>query len=164
MLGLVVTAIPIAFGLAVMALGARALRTSRRRRGWASVAGTIRTSSVSRREVNVPLLGKTTLRKTGLTFGHAPRVTYAYAVDGTDYTGTRVGAAPQGGSRRRDRGWDLALFDEGRAVTVHHDPANPADSVIYPGPSSGRGPVLLFFVGGVFVAFGLMAWSILGRI
>lgn len=53
-------------------------------------------------------------------------VAYAYAVLGTDYTGTRIGMRPSEArvGPQRDR------FAVGRTLPVRYDPSDPVDSVI----------------------------------
>jgi hypothetical protein len=164
MAGLLFAALPVLFGLSLMGLGLRAQRRARRARTrWTTAPGTIEISSVRVRDVKVPLLGRKTLRTTGFTFGDGPRVTYAFDVDGQTWQGTRIGLPPARKGRRRRPGdtWDLTLFEVGRPVTVYYDPENPADCSLYPAPPGRAAVLALWFMGGAFVLFGVMGWSIL---
>ncbi|KAA2236259.1 DUF3592 domain-containing protein [Salinarimonas soli] len=164
MSGFLFAVLPVLFGIVLIGLAERARRRARARAVWASAPGIIETSSVRVRDVKVPLLGRKTLRTTGLTFGDGPRVTYAFEVEGRTWRGTRIGVPPARKGRRRRRAgetWDLTLFEAGRPVTVHYDPADPASCSLYP-DEPGRGLVAaLWFMGGAFVAFGLMGGWIL---
>ncbi len=163
--GLLLAALPVAFGLALVAVGWRTLRAGRAQAAWASAPGVIEASSVRTREVRLPILGARTLRTSGITFGDGPRVAYAFEVDGRTYRGTRIGTPPARRGRRRRRPgelWDLRLFEAGRPVTVHYDPADPADCMLYPAPT-GPAAFALIALGASFVLFGAMAaWIVRG--
>ncbi len=161
--GLLFAVLPIAFGVALLGIGWRILRSGRARRGWATAPGLIEASSVRSREVKVPLLGRKTLRTSGITFGDGPRITYAFEVEGETYRGTRIGTPParrKSRARRPGEMWDLAPFEAGRPVTVHYDPADPADCILYPTPTRPMA-LSMMALGVTFVLFGAMALSIL---
>lgn len=162
--GFLLAALPVAFGLALIAVGWRTLRAGRAQAAWATAPGVIEASSVRTRELRLPILGTRTLRTSGITFGDGPRITYSFEVEGQAYRGTRIGTPPARRGRRRRPGelWDLRLFEAGRPVTVHFDPADPADCMLYPAP---RGPAAfaLLAMGLSFVLFGAMAaWIVRG--
>ena len=69
---------------------------------------------------------------------------YAYEVGGDAFVGTRLGA---GAIATSDRGWHeraAAALRPGTAVTVFHDPANPAVSLLEPGVTGGHLFLALF--------------------
>jgi hypothetical protein len=157
---------PIAIGIFLWWLGIKGLTMSRKQRGWATTQGVIKTSSVKTSEVNVPFLGATKVRSTGWSGGGTPNVTYEYEVAGQTYTGTKVGMPPQrrrwgGGRYGRGIDWNLALYEEGASIPVHYDPANPSDAILHKAEGSGCATVMLWIVGGVFVAMGLLAWGVI---
>jgi hypothetical protein len=75
------------------------------------------------------------------------RAAYRYVVDGKTYQGFREGFAYKDGP----------LFDPGAAVKVYYDPADPSESVLYPGESDKRWP--LGVAAGLSVFLGLFAWA-----
>ncbi len=163
--GLLFAGLPVAFGAVLIWLGLKARREGRAQGRFATAPGVIVSSSVRNREIKMPILGRRTLRTSGITFGDGPRVSYSFEVDGETYAGTRIGAPPARRKRRRRRPgemWDLQLFEVGRAVTVHYDPRDPARCVLYPEPTGGTA-LALFAMGGAFMLFGLMAgWIVRG--
>ncbi len=72
---------------------------------------------------------------------------YRYVVAGKTYQGFRESFAYKEGP----------LFDPGAAIKVYYDPANPAESVLYPGESDAVWP--LFRAAGLAAFLGLFAWA-----
>jgi hypothetical protein len=156
---------PIAIGLLLWWLGIKGVMLGRKQRNWPCVQGTITASSVATRDVDVPLLGKTTMRSTGWSGSGVPQVTYEYKVNGQTYSGHNVGTPPErnrwfGRRQRGTRDYDLSLFDLGRAAEVHYNPANPSDAVLFKHKGGGCALVVLWLVGGVFITFGWIAWGV----
>ena len=82
--------------------------------GWPSTTGTIVESGTKR-----------------VMFRAQPRVTYSYAVDGTQHTGDRISFAA--GVPPKETASVLARYPAGKSVTVHYAPEKPAESVLEAG-------------------------------
>jgi hypothetical protein len=168
--GFLFALVPIAIGLLLWWLGIKGVMLGRKQRNWPSAPGTITQSSVSTRDVDVPLIGRSTIRSTGWSGSGVPQVAYEYKVNGQTYTGHKVGIPPDrkrgwfSGPQRGTRDYDLSLFDLGRTVEVHYDPANPEDAVLFKHKGGGCALVVLFLVGGVFMFFGWIAWGVISAI
>ncbi len=86
---------------------------------------------------------------------HRPNIVYGYEVGGVRYMGTQVGSAARVSSnlpaliRPRD-----AVYAPGRAVEVHYNPANPADSIVAP----RSGPIRLLWL--IPAAVLMLAWLV----
>ena len=167
MLGILIAIIPIGMGLFLWWFGYKASVASRAQAQWISTQGVIRTSSISKKEVDLPILGRVTTRSTGWTARGLPDVTYEYQVNGQTFTGSAIGTPPLrrkwGASPAGDKG-DLAFYEAGRAVTVFYDPASPSTAVLHRAPASGCALGALFLVGALFVTFGLIAWGIVSSL
>lgn len=157
---------PIGIGFLLWGLGVKGAVAARKQSGWATTQGLIRTSSISTKDVNVPFLGAPRVRSIGWSGTGAPKVTYAYDVEGRTYTGTKVGLPPQRrrwGGHNSSRGidWNLALYEEGASIPVHYDPANPSDAIRHKAEGSGCAMIMLFIVGSIFIGIGLLAWTVI---
>jgi hypothetical protein len=95
-----------------------------------------------------------------------PRIEYAYAVNGKEYTGADDRNVPLFGNKRRTHEVaekESASFPVGSSVRVYYDPENPAEATIMPEPrwndyfQSGLG--VLLFGCGLFV----LLWPRRGR-
>lgn len=91
-------------------------------------------------------------------------ITYEYSVDGRNFEGDRVWfgddySASDASAFRAAVG----RYPVGSAVKVHYDPAEPAESVLEPGPTwSGS---ILYFIGlGLMTLGGLVALSAVGTL
>jgi hypothetical protein len=85
---------------------------------------------------------------------YTPMVTYAYTIQGTEYTGHRIRADASGGDR--DKAFDtINEYPVGSLVDVFYDPEHPDAAVLKQGADTVA--VWLFGgVGGIFVVLGLV--------
>ena len=92
---------------------------------------------------------------------YSPQLEYAYTVDGHGFVGTRIsfGPVPSGGDAVPSQVF-IARYPVGKRIQVFHDPVDPAQSVITPGP--GGNDAGLTIIAGAFLAFGI-AVIVLGR-
>lgn len=141
-----------AMALIALVMGAAGYRRALAQAEWPAVPGTITTSEV----IN------TFLTSPASPPAQVVRIIYAYAAGGTNYTSDQVNLNPVpvlSGSAEGQR--LLATYPAGAAVTVYHDPADPAAAVLEREPS----PVG-FYAGlallGMAVVVGL-AGFVLGR-
>ena len=84
---------------------------------WPSVPGKIVSSKVA---------------STGRTSGDVPiaRVKYAYQVNGTSYTSTRISHNDYGSNIEGQQEGIVARYPPGASVTVHYNPADPASAIL----------------------------------
>ena len=83
---------------------------------------------------------------------YTPVVEYTYTVNGATLQGKRLSP---GGTMSYDYNTAqgiLSRYQPGQPVTVHYDPANPTQAVL---ETKAAGSLLLFILGGVFLAIGL---------
>ena len=96
-------------------------------------------------------------------YTYTPRVTYAYTIQGIEYTGHRIRADDSGGDR--DKAFDtINDYPVGSIVDVFYDPGDPRSSVL----KQGSDPVSVWVfggIGGLFLALGLagVGWMTLFR-
>jgi hypothetical protein len=84
---------------------------------------------------------------------YTPEVIYNYIVNGVQYSGKSIavcGVSKGPGFAKAV----VAKYPEFSKVTVHYNPANPADAVLEPGNIEGLNA--LYVVGGVFGGFGVL--------
>jgi len=110
----------------VLAIGAIVAGTGYARKANAMRGFQMTTGRVVARDV-VAITGDRTEGRWGDGGGWAPRVAYAYSVDGEDLTGDRVAYAPSGLKRSVAERRAAAYPDE---VLVWYDPANPRDAYL----------------------------------
>lgn len=95
---------------------------------------------------------------------YRPDVTYQYTVDGVTYTSETVTFGTEIDTNSRTRAASvLSKFENGSAVTVYYDPADPSQSYLLPRidflPAGG-----LVVVGLLLLADALTPWSRLARV
>jgi len=121
-------------------------RASLATKDWPSVTGEVLSSSVER--VGRP--GSKT---------RAPRVTYAYTVDGVRYEGDRLSFRSYSSRRVSNNraGVIASRYDEGAPVEVHYDPDRPSEAVLIPETDSfGLGVAILALCVGCLALYGWM--------
>ncbi|MCU0706020.1 MAG: DUF3592 domain-containing protein [Fimbriiglobus sp.] len=86
---------------------------------------------------------------------HRLAVTYRYTVDGREFIGDRYRYGMMG---TNDKTWQRvkAQLPPGTAVTVYHDPANPAEATLTRGPQGSD-----LFIGNFLVPFNLVGVGLL---
>ena len=87
---------------------------------------------------------------------YAPTITYTYTVASNTYNGTRIRFAAVGGGDYSETRAILDKYPAGRPLSVHYNPARPAEAVLEPG-EFGRSWGLVW-AGAAFMAFGLLVW------
>ncbi len=137
-----VAALLITVGLAALAFDGFQALEARRMAGWPAVPGRVVVSEIA----PLPFPGRM------MRNAPAARIVYEYAVDGVAFTGERVGlptrpveAESEEGRRR------LQAYPAGAAVTVYHDPADPATAVLERDP-----PDALFVAGSLAIGAGVV--------
>ena len=113
---------------------------------WSKAAGRVVSSRVEGRTE------RTTRNEAAITV-YEPVVDYAYTVAGREYRGSRLAFGASVASSRAWAEGKAAAFPEGREVTVHYNPANPAESVLSPRVAFAWGNLAF-----ALVFFGLAAY------
>ena len=138
------------FGLIFLGVGLFALirgfidfRTSKASREWPSVEGQINTATVEM---------KTEHDEDGTTTSYSPRVVYTYAVSGQQYTSNQVVFGARQWHPSRARAEAKLAYRSGQQVTVHYNPAKPAQAVLEAGATRGAWGMLA--IGIVFTIAG----------
>jgi hypothetical protein len=143
-------------GLALVLVGAVQLALGRaevaRFDGWSSVPGTVRSAGYEIVD---------TWTRYGASWHYRPVLRYRYTVGGAAQKGDTawLGWQPRLRSEAEVEAL-LADFPEGLAVTVRHDPADPARSALFAAVDYGGGlaiviPGLVLLAGGVLLALAL---------
>jgi hypothetical protein len=91
-------------------------------------------------------------------------ITYAYAVNGQQYSGYRVTLMDGSTSARGAVQDALNRYPAGGTVTVYYDPDDPASAILEPGFTSGvllLGALIVCFPGAGMLAFFGSLWQIL---
>ena len=145
-----VGALMIVMGGVFGAVAADNYRDGEATKAWPSTTGHILTADVeedSRRERRDNGSYRT-------RYTYTPRITYAYTIQGIEYTGHRIRADDSGGDR--DKAFDtINEYPVGSLVDVFYDPENPDSAVLKQGADTVA--VWLFGgVGGLFVVLGLV--------
>jgi len=112
---------------------------------WPTAAGTVLTSEV----VPVQVMGNTML---------TPAVTYSYEVGGQTLQsgGLRVGKPRY--FNKPDKAAALAAqYPVGSQVTVHYDPATPANTALDLAIGEGYGPLMIYAFGGTLLVLGIFS-------
>jgi hypothetical protein len=117
---------------------------------WPSTSGQILTANVDEEERR----DRDSDGRTRTRYTYTPRISYAYTIQGVEYTGHRIRADDSGGDR--DKAFDtINDFPVGSIVNVYYDPSDPGSSVLKQGADSVA--VWVFGgVGGVFMIVGLV--------
>lgn len=109
-------------------------------KAWPSTSGEIRSAEVEEEE-------RRERQDNGgyrTRYTYTPRVTYAYTIQGVEYTGHRIRADDSGGGR--DKAYDtINDFPVGSIVDVYYDPSDPSSSVL----RQGADPVAVWVFGGI---------------
>jgi hypothetical protein len=133
-------------GLMLLAFAKASGEQAARAKRWSKVAGRVVSSRAEGRDPATDVA-----RTTKLVY--EPVVEYAYTVAGRDYRGSRLAfGATVAGTQTWAEG-KAAAFPEGKEVTVHYDPANPAESVLSPRAAFAWGNLVF-----ALVFFGLAAY------
>ena len=145
-----VGALMIVMGGVFGAVAADNYRDGEATKAWPSTTGQILTADVDeevRRERRDN--GSYRERRT-----YTPRITYAYTIQGIEYTGHRIRTDDSGGDR--DKAFDtINEYPVGSTVDVFYDPENPDSAVLKQGADTVA--VWVFGgVGGLFVVLGLV--------
>lgn len=118
-------------------------------KAWPSTSGEILSSRVEEEERR----DRDSDGRNRTRYTYTARVTYAYTIQGIDYTGHRIRADDTGGDR--DKAFDtINDFPVGSTVDVYYDPSDPASSVL----RQGADPVAVWLfvgIGALFVVLGL---------
>jgi hypothetical protein len=131
-------------GALTLYFGCRSLQRAKASIAWPTAEGVVKQSSVEYHSSD----------KGGGTY-HA-EVMYDFVVKGTTFSGNRVAFGDYGSSNPSHARGIVNRYPQGKAVTVHHMPGNPEDSVLEPGVQAQAWflPVfgLIFFVVGCLMA------------
>jgi len=129
---------------------------ARRSLSWPSTEGAISHSAVL-------LSTQQTSNSTNAAMYKAD-LAYRYKVKGRDYSSSRITLMDYSSSAAGRAQDIVARYPDGAAVTVYYDPADPSDSVLEPGGTSGI--ALLRLIGWAFAAGGLffLYMSVTGRV
>jgi hypothetical protein len=109
--------VPLMIGLVALSMSVLVSQGAQDAAGWPTTEGTVTNTYIAQH----------TGSKGAISY--SPEVQYQYQVDGFSYTGDRLGVISQSSS------YDWALsylnnYQVGSTVTVHYNPANPADAVL----------------------------------
>jgi hypothetical protein len=119
-------------------------------KAWPSTSGQILTANVDEEERR----DRDSDGRIRTRYTYTPRISYAYTIQGVEYTGHRIRADDSGGDR--DKAFDtINDFPVGSIVNVYYDPSDPGSSVL----KQGADPVAVWVfggVGGVFMILGLV--------
>lgn len=119
-------------------------------KAWPSTSGEVLSANVEEKERRE----RDSDGRSRTRYTYTPRVTYAYTIQGVDYTGHRIRADDSGGDR--DKAFDtINDFPVGSTVDVYYDPSNPSSSVL----RQGADPVAVWLfggIGGLFLVLGLV--------
>ena len=128
-------------GVALIVLGRHAAQKARASRAWPTTQGVVVATSV---DITIDNDGNDT---------YTPIVRYRYVVNGKTYESKRM---TFGGHTAFSNDFDAEAFLKdypvNAPVTVHYNPADPAEAVLDTSASNGRA---LMFIGGFFVFIGL---------
>jgi Protein of unknown function (DUF3592) len=137
-------ALPLGAGTAALVVQAwRGQRRANAARAWPRTTGQVLWSGV--RETMVRTRVRTSVASYRMTTAYAPRVVYAYVVDGTGYQGERLRMGESiisSDTRAAER--VVARYPVGSDVMVYYNPADPTDATL--DPRSGWGTRVLWMV------------------
>ena len=126
-----ISVLPIIMGASLLLTSLSDLANNSAAIDWPETSGTINDVTANR----------------GLLFSGESYLSYAYTVDGRDYSGYRISF---GGGSASD-------YRQGQEVSVYYDPANIRESVLEPGFKRGNLFMLLVGLGLIFV--GKTLWA-----
>lgn len=115
----------IVIGIGVAFFGIRGLVRANASVDWPACLGEVTASSVERRSS-----AESKTRKS--TTYHA-RIRYAYDVDGSTFSGSRVAYGDYGAGNRSHAERIVERYPEGKDVTVYYMPEDPEESLLEPG-------------------------------
>jgi hypothetical protein len=123
----------------------RAQAKGRRAQLWPTTKGTVLTSEVAL----VQVMGNPM---------STPAVTYSYQVGGQTLQsgGLRVGV-PRFFNKPDKAGALAAQYPVGSQVTVHYDPATPANTALDLAIGEGYGPLMIYSFGGTLLVLGIFS-------
>ncbi|WP_164021548.1 DUF3592 domain-containing protein [Pyxidicoccus trucidator] len=123
-------------GLGVLVWGLRRMQQIARTADWPTTEGTIRSSTVTSREV-APINAETSYDddapKPAPQILYRPEVEYTYTVDGQSYTGTSLGKDVVEVSSKQHAQAHAARYPRGTPAKVFYDPEDPSQAVLEPG-------------------------------
>lgn len=115
-----------AMALIALVMGAAGYRRALSQADWPAVPGTVAAAEVITTTIPGPALRR----------ADVVRITYDYRVGDTGYRGDRVNLNPVPVEVDSEEGQRLlATYPTGAAVTVYHDPADPAQAILEREPS-----------------------------
>jgi hypothetical protein len=154
----------VAFGAACAGAAVGLLRRIAACRRWPTVTGKVMSARIdSFTEEDDSDAGRSHRTPRETTYSDA-RIRYAFSVAGRDYQSTRryLGRPVfSGGSRTAAK--VLAKYPPNAPVTVHYNPANPAEAVLEPGNLANVHLALIAAIGfgGIGLLFISCLWSVL---
>jgi hypothetical protein len=144
-------------GASAMGLGVENTLRARSSLAWPSVEGRITSASVERKSSP-----STTRQGSSDSITYRPQIVYAYAVEGTSYTGERISYGGYATSDPADARRVVERYPEGRAVRVYYMPERHGECVLEPGMAGV--PWLLLALGLVFSGAGIAMVLLLPRL
>jgi hypothetical protein len=117
-------------GVGLVMWGQNVVAKSKASVDWPTVQGKVRSAEVLR-ETKRDTSSST--RRESTTY--RPDIVYDYEVNGTPYSGNRVGVLHVGSSNPRKAEDVVARYPVGSEVTVFYDPSDPQTAVLEPGVS-----------------------------
>lgn len=152
-----IVAVPfIAIGLFFIWLARRSRRQAEVAASWPTVSGKVLTSCIEARQTKI---GNTN----SIATSYFPVVTYVYQVGGQHYEGHRICPGFDRGSGSPAAAEKLlSSYPVNAAVTVHYNPADPAEAALDPTASSLSPGRIFGWVGGCLIAGTFMMLALSG--
>jgi hypothetical protein len=144
MLIIVFTIVFVLIGAALFAFGIAQRNKAKAAQAWPTAPGVILASGLDQHTSYDSDRGSSTT--------YAPQVQYQYDVMGSTYTGNQL-AFGNASYDYRTASKRIAPYPQGAQVTVHYDPANPANAVL---ETKASGSVILLVLGVIFAGIGLV--------
>ena len=136
-------------GVGLVVWGQNVLAKSKASMEWPTVQGTVRSAEVLQEKERDR---SSSTRRERITY--RPDIVYDFEVNGTAYSGARVGVLHVASSNRGKADGVVARYPVGSEVTVFYDPGDPQTAVLEPGVSwFSYMPVV---GGGVFILAGIV--------
>ena len=132
-------------GLALLLVGVNGRKKAKAAEAWPTVPGVIQSSGLQENRHYDAEDHHTEIN-------YEPQVQYQYSLMGQTYTGTHL-AFGKASYDYRTASKKIAPYPQGAAVTVHYDPADPANAVL---ETKAAGGVVLLIIGILFMVIGFV--------
>lgn len=135
----------IGIGIALFSSAINMARKGRQSLSWPSTEGEIAHSAVLFQTESSPSQGRNSTFKADIA--------YRYKVNGRSYSSAKIAVLDLSSTMRSAQSL-VDRYPDKSKIDVFYNPRDPSDAVLEPGSSSGV--TVLYLIGGVFVAAGLL--------